>query len=106
MATGLDQITLTRRAREVLDLAAGCGLCPRVGQGGPGGYGRGRTSAWADSRLRSGLFGTIVINRILWAFLLSGNQSVVRRYEGAAELRTVISSWDAVMRPMREEARA
>ena len=55
MASGLDQITLTRAAREVLDLAEDCGLSPRVGQGGPGGHGRGQTSVWVDSGMRNGL---------------------------------------------------
>jgi hypothetical protein len=109
MTSGLDQITLTRAAKEVLGLAEGCGLSPRVGQGGPGGHGRGRTSVWVDSGMRSGLFGSIVIDRrgrILRAFLMHGNHGVERRYEGTAEVRTVIASWAAVIRPVREDRRA
>ncbi len=109
MASGLDQITLTRPAREVLGLAEGCGPRPRVGQGGPGGYGRGRTTVWLDSGMRDGLFGSIVIDRggrILRAFLMHGNQSVERRYEGTAEVRTVTSSWAAIIRSVEAEDRA
>lgn len=106
MASGLDQITLTRAAKEVLDLAEDCGLSPRVG---PGGYGRGQTSVWVDSGMGNGLFGSVIISpggRIVRAFLLHGNHSVERRYEGTAEVRTVISSWAAIIRSMREESRA
>lgn len=109
MTSGLGQIPLTRAARQVLDLAEGCGLRPRVGQGGPGGRGRGRTSVWVDSGMRSGLFGTILIGRngrIVRAFLIHGNHGVERRYEGTAEVRTVISSWAAVIRTAREDALA
>jgi hypothetical protein len=109
MASGLDQITLTRAAREVIDLAEDCGLSPRVGQGDPGGYGRGQTSVWVDSGMRSGLFGLVIVSpggRIVRAFLLHGNHSVERRYEGTAEVRTVIASWAAIIRPVREETRA
>jgi hypothetical protein len=109
MAPGLDQITLTRAAREVLGLAEDCGLSPRLDQGGPGGYGRGRTTVWVDSDMRNGLFGSVVIDRrgrILRAFLMHGNHSVERRYEGTAEVRTVIASWAAIIRSMREETRS
>jgi hypothetical protein len=109
MAGELNQITLTRAARDVIDLAEGCGLRPHVGPDGPGGYGRGRTSVAVDSGMRSGLFGTIVVDqrgRILRAFLMHGNHSVERRYDGAAEVRTVISSWAAIVRSVREETRA
>jgi hypothetical protein len=59
--------------------------------------------------MHDGLFGTIVIDRngrILRACLLHGNQSVERRYEGTAEVRTVIASWAAIIRSIRAEARA
>ena len=108
MASSLDQIALTRVARQILDLAEDCGLCPHVGPDGPGGYGRGRTSVVVDSGMHDGLFGTIVIDRngrILRACLFHGNQSVERRYEGAAEVRTVIASWAAIIRSIRAEAR-
>jgi hypothetical protein len=109
LASGLDQITLTRATKEVLDLAEGCGLSPRVGQGGPGGYGRGQTPVWLDSGMRDGLFGSVIVSpagRIVRAFLLHGKHSVERRYEGTAEVRTVTSSWAAIIRSVREETRA
>jgi hypothetical protein len=104
MALALDQITLTGAAREILDLADGCGLCPHVGPDGSGGYGRGRTAIMLDSGIHDGLFGTIVIDRngrVLRGFMAHGNWSVERRYEGAGEVRTVISSWAAIMRSMQ-----
>jgi hypothetical protein len=108
MASGLDQITLTRAAREVLDLAEDCWLSPRVGQGGPGDHGRGQTSVRAGSGMRSGLFGSVIVRpggRIVRAFLLHGNHSAERRYEGTAAVRTVIASWAAIIRPVwRREA--
>jgi hypothetical protein len=98
MANGLDQMPLTRDTRIILDLAADCGLRPHVG---PGGYGRGRTAVTVDSGMRSGLFGTIVVDRrgrILRGFLAHSNWGVRRRYEGTGEVRTVIASWAAIMR--------
>jgi hypothetical protein len=104
MEHGLDQIRLTRDTRTILELAADCGLRPHVGPDGPGGYGRGRTVIVIDSGMRSGLFGVIIVDRrgrILRGFLAHGNWGVERRYEGAGEVRTVIASWAAIMRPSR-----
>jgi hypothetical protein len=104
MGLGLDHVSLTRMARDILALADECGLHPHISATGPGGYGRGRTQVMIDSCIRDGLFGTIIIGRngqILRGFLVHGNWAEERRYEGAGQVRNVIASWAALMQSER-----
>ena len=97
MTPGLERLGLDPDAREVLDLADGCGLRPRIGAPGPGGA----TTVVVDSRTPDGLFGTITIGaggELASARLVHGNHGDERQLDGAAEVRAVIASWAALAR--------
>jgi hypothetical protein len=99
LTPGLERLELDPAAREILELADGCGLHPRISRSGTGGHQHGLTEVIVDSCQRKGLFGTVTIGargEVACAHLVHGNWGEQRLFGGADAVRAVIASWAAL----------
>lgn len=89
----------TRGTRSILAIAEQAGLAPHLDEDGAAGR-DGVARVVVSGPRASSLFGAIYISArtgaVLRANLTHGNHGVERRYTGAGEVRTVLSSWLAV----------
>lgn len=98
----LADLNTTVAARGILALADEAGLNPHLDEDGAQGRG-GAARVLVNGPDRDGLFGAIYLSvqtgQVLYANLTHGNWGEEKRYTGANEVRTVLTSWLAVNRP-------
>lgn len=92
-------LTATTATRGMLAITEEAGLNPHLDQDGAAGT-DGVARVLVNGPHASSLFGAIYVStrtgRVLRANLTHGNHGVEKRYTGAAEVRTVLTSWLAV----------